>query len=232
MEPTGDLNPLHECARCGYHVYELHCHQGTVICDIEGHILRYGPNFVENYKINLPIDDIDDAEEYLYGQPVKFCSINCALDTVNIMFKDNPQQLTMFCVMLSGMYNISIPGLPASNPPKRYQVKKEHLNNNPSSLKRWGGNKTYAEFRLGFVSPPCPFTAEFLDQQKEINKPLDQDEYPVSEKRMPEDDAAAEDEMQYFHELAEADLIDHVDPDAEPFGDGEFDTILDPEFKS
>jgi len=226
MEPSGKFNPLHECLRCGFHVYETYSHQGTLVHNLDGDIMRYGPDFAEKFEIDMHIDEDD-----LYGQPIKFCSINCALDTLSGIFQNDPKQFTMYCVMLSGVYNVSVPGLPPADPPKRYQVRKENLNNNPKSLERWGGTKTYEEYRVGFISPPCPFTAEFIEKRRARDKPLEPDEYPVSEKRMPEDDAAAEDEMQYFHELAEADLIEYVDPKGEPFDDGEFDAIVDPEFK-
>lgn len=149
-EPTGDLNPLEQCFRCGFNIRYTKTSKGVLLYGAED-ILRYGPGFTEDkYAIDTDID-----EDNFAGQPLITCSADCALDSLSHLFKDNPEQFTIHCIMLSGAYSVQIPGMPPSTITKRFIIdpKQKTLNNDPKKLKRWGGNLTYREYRKNFTEP-------------------------------------------------------------------------------
>jgi hypothetical protein len=171
MEPNSEnLNPIEQCFRCGYNICDTETKKGVALYGVED-VLRYGPGFVpENYMID--ISDID--EDNFVGQPVMLCSADCALDSLSHLFRNNPEQFTIHCVMLAAAYNVQIPGLP-SNRKKKYVINplNNTLNNDPKKLKRWGGTMTYQEYRKHFI---CPV---HIDQEsheiKKVHSPLECD---------------------------------------------------------
>lgn len=208
-DPTGPLDPLNQCLRCGYWISTPEARQGIVIHGPGGDILRYGPDFIEHDNVEVDID-----EEALERTPISMCSINCALDSLSNMFKDDAVMFTAHCVLLGATYSVQIPGLPI-NPqnPKKYIIDKSSLGKNPKLLKRWGGTIEYGEFRKDFICPPCPYTADMIDKARN----------EVRGRHLPEDDQDNIDPVQYYDPMAEAHLLDTAD--TEPIESGDYDYI-------
>ena len=233
-EPTGNLNPLTQCFRCGFSIEATATKKGVLLFNIGNEdisetysVLRYGPDFMETHDV-----DTDINEEDLYGQPIQTCSINCAADTLSHLYKNDPEQFTVHIILMSAIYNVAIPGLPQTeNNPKEYILKKEYLNNNHFNLKRWGGTFTYAEYRKHFICPEANIfdysskdnnKYEIVDQSQ--NQDDDDDEEEILGKKLPEhDDDEPTDPNQHYDLLAELEVMNVHD--TEPVEDGEFDYL-------
>lgn len=153
--PTGPLNPVIQCFRCGYWLYDYIANpkilQERYVMMIppvdEGNqvdtILRYGPDFRKKY------DYISHNKPK--GMPIKCCSMECCLDTLSGVYSNDEESFTICCVILSKMYNVRIPGLDLAIDGPQIQIK--NLNKDPKLLSRWGGNQTYETYRAGFTEP-------------------------------------------------------------------------------
>lgn len=155
------LNPLEQCFRCGYKIAYTETGKGVLLHGAED-VLRYGPGFVQDkYELEFEIDEDD-----IVGQPLLTCSVNCALDSISYLLEKNPEQFTIHCIVLSGAYNVQIPGLPQSKYIKKHILSPTNINNDPKKLKRWGGTLTYEEYRKCFI---CPTHVDMDDNLDSVN---------------------------------------------------------------
>jgi hypothetical protein len=147
VEPSGKLNPIEQCFRCGFNICDTTTKKGILLYGVED-VLRYGPGFSPE-KYDIELGDID--EDNIVGQPIMTCSANCALDSLSLVFATNPEQFTVHTIVLSAAYNVQIPGIGSV---KQYMIDPHTLNNDINKLKRWGGTLTYEEYRKQFICPP------------------------------------------------------------------------------
>lgn len=213
---TEKLNPLTECFRCGFQLVKTHNKEGIVIFTQDDNVMRFGPDFIENYEL--------DTSDILEGEPIKFCSINCALSALSNLFKEDPGAFTFHCVILAATYNVIIPGMPTTTKPRKYTILKETLNRDPKTLKRWGGKLEYETFRQDFICPK-------LDIKISDLMPATNDD-ETYEKKLPEGDADPENVIRP-EEGNDDDMsgLDSVLYEKDEIEDGEFDSISDPSFK-
>lgn len=196
------FNPIKECFRCGFEIQQPKC---VFLYTPKGDVARIGPMFEVNYKLDIPHDDIE-------GLPIMLCSANCALDALSVMFKENPESFTVYCILLAGIYDVCIPGLSLK---KKYNIERKSLNKDPKSLLRWGGSETYTKYRRDFICPPPTV-------QIEVNGEKDDDEL-ISQVKKLDDEMLPSDPLHHFTMAAENDLITVID-DETPI-EGEFDFI-------
>lgn len=213
---TEKLNPLTECFRCGFLLSKTDNKEGIVIFTQDDNVMRFGPNIVDNYDLEVPDDTLE-------GEPIKFCSLNCSLSALSNLFKDDLGAFTFHCVILAATYNAIIPGMPSTTKPRKYNIRKETLNKDPKTLKRWGGTIDYDVFRRDFICPK-------LDIQIADLMPSNEEE--TYQKKLPEDDADPENVIRPI-EGGEDDIseLDSLLYEKDEIEDGEFDSITDPAFK-
>lgn len=197
------LNPIIECFRCGYEVKQPQC---VFIHTPDDNVARFGPMFEVNYKLDIPHDDIE-------GLPLLMCSVNCALDTLAVMFQKNHEKFTIYCILLAAIYDVNIPGLPQT---KKYHLEPTSINKDPKVLLRWGGTESYSKYRRDFICPPS--IVEYL-----FNKNEDNDDDLISKVKKPEDDDIPTDPTHDYTMEAEANLIEVIDEG--DVNEGDFDFI-------
>jgi hypothetical protein len=210
------LNPLTECFRCGFSLSKTDNKEGIIVMSQDDNLMRFGPSVTTNYQLEVSCDTLE-------GEPIKFCSINCALCALSNLFHNDPSTFTFHCVVLAATYNAIIPGLPMTDKPRKYQVLRETLNRDPKTLKRWGGTVEYDVFRRDFICPKLDI---------EIDALLNSEQEETYQKRLPEDDADPENVVRP-EEGNDADLseLNSVLYEKNDIEEGEFDSISDPAFK-
>lgn len=195
------FNPIKECFRCGYKVKQPHC---VFIHTPNDDVARIGPMFEVNYKLDIPHDDIE-------GLPLLMCSVNCALDSLAVMFRNDHETFTVYCILLAAIYDVNIPGLPQT---KKYHLEPTSINKDPKTLLRWGGIESYTKYRRDFICPPS--IIEYLFDNEN-------DDDLISKVKKPEDDDIPTDPHHDYDIDDEVNLIEVIDEGE--VNEGDFDFI-------
>ncbi len=163
-EPSGIFRPNTQCFRCGYWTDK----NGYILFNPPNddnmaisNIMRYGPTFAKKFNC------MATQEDQIDGLPIRCCSIECCLDMLSDLYKEDEESFSICCIILSKTYNVRIPGLEMLSIDGP-QVKISNLNKNPKLLKRWGGNQTYDQYRQGFTMPD--FKIEIPEENDEIGQ--------------------------------------------------------------